>query len=242
MLAILRALDLGILGQASQMTLTFAIVVPLGPVLHRIVFQPLMGAKVLVLLIAAVATHLVLVGLALLAFGPEGWRTQPFSDVQWQVGPMTLPARSLLVLGVSVALMAALGWAFSATVAGKALRAIAVNLVGARVVGIRPEHGGRLCFLLAAATGAASGVLIAPITTIYYDSDFPIALKGFVAAIAGGLVSYPAAMAGAIVICRSSSCGRAMGGAWRTLTNEMVVSDRRRCQRGNGWLGCQTLL
>ena len=53
--------------------------------------------------------------------------------------------------------------------------------------------------MLAAFIGALSGLLIGPITTIYYDTGFLIGLKGFVAAIIGGLVSYPVAAVGALV-------------------------------------------
>ena len=51
---------------------------PLGPLLYRIVFQPIATAPVLVLLMVAVALHFAISGLALLYFGPEGLRTQAF--------------------------------------------------------------------------------------------------------------------------------------------------------------------
>ena len=63
-----------------------------------------------------------------------------------------------------------------------------------------PALAGRLTFFLAAVIGVLSGVLVAPLTTIYYDSGFLIGLKGFVAAIIGGLASYPLAAAGAILV------------------------------------------
>lgn len=44
---------------------------------------------------------------------------------------------------------------------------------------------------MAAFMGAFAGILIAPITTLYYDSGFIISLKGFVGAIIGGLASFP---------------------------------------------------
>ncbi len=74
---------------------------------------------------------------------------------------------------------------------GKALRATAVNRLGARLVGIRTTLSGQIAFLLASVIGAISGILIVPITTLYYDTGFLIGLKGFIAAIIGGLVSYP---------------------------------------------------
>jgi branched-chain amino acid transport system permease protein len=80
------------------------------------------------------------------------------------------------------------------------LRATAINSIGARLVGIPTELSGSLSFLLAAFIGAVSGILISPITTIYYDTGFLIGLKGFVGAILGGMASYPLAVLGAIVV------------------------------------------
>ena len=67
-------------------------------------------------------------------------------------------------------------------------------------MGISGALTGRLSFAMAAFMGAVCGVLIAPITTVYYDSGFLIALKGFVAAITGGLASYPLAASGAVLV------------------------------------------
>ena len=68
------------------------------------------------------------------------------------------------------------------------MRATAVNRLGARLVGIGTTQAGRLSFTLAAAMGALCGILIAPLTTIYYESGFLVGLKGFVGAIVGGLI------------------------------------------------------
>ena len=83
---------------------------------------------------------------------------------------------------------------------GKALRATAVNRLGARLVGIRTTLSGQIAFLLASVIGAISGILIVPITTLYYDTGFLIGLKGFIAAIIGGLVSYPLTAVAALVV------------------------------------------
>ena len=200
LLGLLKLLPLQAMGLAAQILVTFAIVVPLGPIIYRIVFQPLAGSSILILLIAAVAAHLVLVGIGLLTFGPEGARTTPLSDLTFELGPMIISGQSLAVIIVSVALMLGFALTLSNTLLGKALRATAINRAGARIVGIRPEFAGMLCFTIAAATGVLSGILISPITTIYYDSGFVVALKGFVAAIIGGLVSYPIALGGAVFV------------------------------------------
>lgn len=183
-----------------QIAMTLAIVVPLGPICYRVIFQPMASASVLVLLIAAVAMHLAMVGLGLLAFGPEGSRTVPLTTQSIAIGPMLISGQSIAVIVVSAILIGVMFWAFGHTIYGKALRATAVNQTGARLVGIQPELSGAICFSLAAGIGAMSGILLSPITAIYYDSGLIIALKGFVAAIVGGLTSYLAAAAGAIVI------------------------------------------
>jgi branched-subunit amino acid ABC-type transport system permease component len=184
----------------AQVPLALALVVPLGPAIHRIAFQASADAPVLVLLIISVAVHLALTALGLLAFGPEGSRTRPFSEAQVPLAGATVPAQALLVVLFSAAVIAGLWIFFGRTLAGKALRASAENRTGARLVGIPTAATGRLSFALAALIGAVSGILIAPITTLYYDTGFLIGLKGFVGAIFGGLASYPLAAAGAILV------------------------------------------
>jgi branched-chain amino acid transport system permease protein len=160
----------------------------------------LADASVLVLLIVSVAVHFTLSGLGLWFFGAEGSRTPAFSSDSFDIGAVNVSVQSLLVLASSLALIAALYLFFGRTLYGKALRATALNRVGARLVGIAPDLAGSLTFTLAALLCAFSGVLIGPIATVYYDSGFLVSLKGFVGAIIGGLVSYPLAAAGALLV------------------------------------------
>ena len=197
---LLWVLPLAELSTWARVIVTLAIVVPMGPMLYRVAFQPVAEAPVLVLLIISVAVHLAMVGLGLLIFGPEGSRTQPFSEAQFELGSLMIGGHTLVVLAASVVLIVALYLFFDRTLYGKALRATAINRNGARLMGISPALAGRLTFFLAAVIGVLSGLLVAPITTIYYDSGFLIGLKGFVAAIIGGLASYPLAAGGAILV------------------------------------------
>lgn len=190
-----------------QIALTLAILLPSGPWLYRLVFQPLNHASVLVLLIAAVALHFSLMGLGLVMFGPEGVRTTPFVDATLDLGWLALPAQSVAVVLLGGALMLMLYFYFNRTMTGKALRATAVNAAGARLVGISPASAGQFAFTLAAGIGVVSGIMIAPLTTVYYDSGFLIGLKGFVAAVLGGLASYPITAAGAVMVGLIESFG-----------------------------------
>ena len=202
-----------------QALVTMALVTSLGPLLYRVAYAPVAHGTVLVLLIISVAVHLALNGMGLIIFGAEGSRTQPFSELRWSVGPLQVTAQSVLVILASVAAIAALFWFFGHTFRGKALKATAVNRVGAQLMGIRSEGAGRLAFTLAAAIGALSGLLIGPITTIVYDTGFLIGLKGFVAAIVGGLVSYPLAAVGAVLVGMLES----YSSFWASAYKEVIV-------------------
>jgi len=204
---------------AWQVLLTLAIVIPMGPMVYRLAFQPLAEASTLVLLIVAVGVHFALTGLGLLMFGAEGSRTTPFSDARIEIGALAVTGQSIVIVGVSITLIIALYLYFERTLLGKALRATAVNRLGARLVGIGTTQAGRLAFVLAAAMGALCGVLIAPLTTVYYDSGFLIGLKGFVAAIIGGMSSYPAAAIGAILVGLLES----YSSYWASAFKEVIV-------------------
>ncbi len=199
-LALLWSLPLKTLAVPLQIALTLLMVAPLGPMLYRLAYEPLADASVLVLLIVSVAVHFVLLGLGLVMFGAEGMRSLPFSEWRLELGALTLTGQGVSVVLAAALIMAALSLFFQFTVPGKALRATAVNRLGARLMGIRVAKSGRAAFLLAGLIGAFSGVLIGPFTTLYYDSGFLIGLKGFVGAIIGGLASYSIAAGGALLV------------------------------------------
>jgi branched-chain amino acid transport system permease protein len=197
---LLSSVDLAGLPLIGQVVLALAIVVPLGPMIYRLAYQPIAEASVLMLLIVSVAVHVVLIGLGLLFFGAEGTRTPAFTEGVLDLGSTTLQYQTVWILASSAVLIVALYAFFGRTIYGKALRATALNRTGARLMGISTTMAGKLSFTLAALIGAFSGILISPITTLYYDSGFLIGLKGFVGAIIGGLASYPVAAAGALLV------------------------------------------
>lgn len=178
--------------------MTVAIIAPMGYYVYRIAYRPLADASVLVLLITSVGVHLALLGLGLIFFGPEGLRAAPLHDGSFSVGPLLVTAQSLLIYLTTIVIMFGLFVFFEKTLLGKALRATAVNRLGARLVGVRTQLTGVTAFILAATIAAISGVLMGPITTIYYDTGFLIGLKGFVAAILGGMGSFPVTAIAAI--------------------------------------------
>lgn len=216
---LLRRVALAGLPLPVQAALVMLLVAPMGPMLYRLVYRRLSEAGTLVLLIVSVAVHFMLTGVGLLTFGAEGVRTQAFSDASFTLGEATLSGQAAVVVLTAAALIAALYLYFGRTLSGKALRAAAVNRRGARLVGIGSAQSGQLAFGLAAAIGALSGILVAPITTIFYDSGFLIGLKGFVGAIVGGLVSFPLAAAGALLV----GLLEAFSSFWASSFKEVIV-------------------
>jgi branched-chain amino acid transport system permease protein len=216
---LLTAVSPATLPMPLQVLMALAVVVPLGPMIYRLAYQPLAEASVLVLLIVSVAVHLVLVGLGLLVFGAEGSRTPPFTEARFDIAGMSVASQTLWVIGCSAGLIVALYLLFERSLYGKALRATAVNRQGARLMGIPTALAGKLTFFLCALIGAFSGVLIAPITTVYYETGFLIGLKGFVGAIIGGLVSYPVAAVGALLVGLLES----YSSFWASAYKEVIV-------------------
>jgi branched-chain amino acid transport system permease protein len=192
------------------------------------------------LLIVSIGVHFMLLGLGLVLFGAEGSRTRAFSNLNLDLGVLSVSGQSLWVIAICGILMLALYLYFGRSVSGKALRAVAINRNGARLVGIDNIEAGKMVFALAAALGALCGILISPITAVYYDSGFLIGLKAFVAAMMGGVVSYPAAALGAILVgileAQSSFWASALKEVivftllipvllWRSLSHKNVVED-----------------
>lgn len=185
---------------AIQVLLTLALIVPMGFMLYRVAFRPLADKSILILMFVAIAVHYALVGLGLVFFGSEGYRTPPFITGRIDAGFTRISWQLVLVIATSAVFMTGLWFFMGRTLWGKALRATAVNRFGARLAGIRTETMGALAFTIAALIGVFSGILIGPVTTLFYDSGFLVSLKGFVSTVIAGMASFPVAVLGAIVV------------------------------------------
>jgi branched-chain amino acid transport system permease protein len=199
--------------------LAVIIIAPMGYYVYRIAYRPLADATVLVMLIASLGVHLAMLGLGLIFFGPEGLRAEPLSSESFTLGPALISLQSVGIYITTILIIVALYFFFEKTLIGKALRATAVNRLGARLVGVKTQLTGSTALIMAAAIGAVSGVLIAPITTIYYDTGFMIGLKGFVAAILGGLGNFPLTAVGAIAV----GIVEAFASFWASDYKEIIV-------------------
>ncbi|WP_249142289.1 ABC transporter permease subunit [Bradyrhizobium sp. AUGA SZCCT0160] len=207
------------LPQVVQIVLALVLVLPIAPLLDRIAFRPAADASVLVLLIIALAVHFAISGLGLMAFGAEGFRIRPLVNGIYSFGGVIVSAQVLLML-VTAALLSLLFFLFfERSMSGRALRATAVNRIGARLVGIRPARTGTIAYFIASLLAGVSAILIGPTTTIYYDSGFMIGLKAFIGAIIGGFTSYPIAALGAVFVGIMES----FASFWSSSYKEVIV-------------------
>jgi branched-chain amino acid transport system permease protein len=202
-----------------RIILSIALILPIAPLLDRVAFRPIADASVLLLLTVSVALHFGLVGLGLLFFGAEGVRTQPLADVRFEMLGTVIAMQTVFVVAAAFLFSALLYAFFDYTITGKALRATAINRTGARLVGIRPAAAGTVAYLLGSALAGISGILISPVTTIFYDSGFLISLKAFVGAIIGAMVSYPVTAIGAVSVGLLES----FASFWNSAFKEVIV-------------------
>jgi len=172
-----------------------------GLLLEKLAIEPARNASVVALIIITIGASILLRGLATLVWDKKIHRLPAFSgEAPLSLGGATLLPQVLWVLGVSAAAVAALTWFFRRTLAGKAMLAVSHNRLAAELMGISVRRTLAASFALSAALGALAGVLIAPIAFTSWDSGVMLGLKGFAAAMLGGLGSSAGAVLGGLAL------------------------------------------
>ena len=173
----------------------------IGLALEKLAVEPARGASVVTLIIITIGASILLRGLATIVWDKNIHPLKAFSgEAPIQLGGATLLPQSLWVLGVTVVIVLLLSWFFGRTLLGKALLATSHNRLAAQLVGINVRHVLLASFGLSAALGAVAGILVAPITFTAWDVGVMLGLKGFAAAILGGMGSGPGAVLGGLVL------------------------------------------
>ncbi len=172
-----------------------------GLLLEKLAVEPARGAPVVTLIIITIGASILLRGLAALVWDKKIRTLPAFSgEAPLMIGGATLLPQTLWVLGTTLAAVAALWWFFNRTLSGKAMLAVSHNRLAAQLVGISVRRVLLVSFGLSAALGALAGVLIAPISFTAWDVGVMLGLKGFAAAMLGGIGSGPGAVAGGLAL------------------------------------------
>jgi len=184
------------------------IAVLVGLLLERFAIEPALGASVVATIIITIGAAIFLRGIAMLLWGKDFHSLPAFSgDTPIRLGGATLLPQSLWVLGVTVALVALVRFFLDRTLLGKALLACSFNRAAAQLVGIDVRAMLRLAYGLSAGLGALAGILVAPITFSSYEAGVMLGLKGFSAAIVGGIGNPMGAVAGGLLLGVLESLG-----------------------------------
>jgi len=156
-------------------------------ILERIAVRPVRHPNEVTYMMITIAGASVIKGLVLLAWGSETRRIESFFDTEViHLFGATITSQVLCVFGLLVIVTIGLSLFLNRTLFGKALRASAVNLTGASLMGIDISRFRLFCFGLAGGLGAITGIVITPITFTGYEVGMLTGLKGLVAAIVGG--------------------------------------------------------
>ncbi len=190
-------------GLPLPVALMLAIIVPaiVGVLIEKLAIEPVKGAETVTLIIITIGASLVIRGLVAVLLGKNTHSLPPFSgDAPIEILGATLLPQSLWVLGVTALVVVALWYFFNRTLQGKAMLATSVNRLAAELVGINTGWVLFMSFAMSAALGALGGILLTPITMTSYDVGIMLGLKGFVAAVLGGLGNGLGAVVGGLLV------------------------------------------
>jgi len=181
--------------------LAICLVVLVGLLLEKFAVEPARSATVVTLIIITIGASILIRGIVEVTFGKDFYRLPAFTgETAIMVGGAALQPQSLWILAVLAIVVVALRWFFERTKLGKAILATSYNPLAAQLVGIETRTILLVSFGLSAALGALAGILTAPITLTRYDIGIMLGLKGFAAAILGGLGSSYGAVAGGLLL------------------------------------------
>jgi branched-chain amino acid transport system permease protein len=181
--------------------LTIVVVTALGALFERFAIHPLRNAPLFILIIITLAASILLRGIAMFTWGKNPYSLPPFTrGGPVIIGGAVIVLQAFWVFGAAVAIVILMALFFGKTITGKAMSACSFNPVAASLMGINVRKMILLSFSLSAAVGAAAGILITPISLMEYNRGSMLAVKGFCAAVLGGLgIGYGAVLGGLII-------------------------------------------
>jgi branched-chain amino acid transport system permease protein len=182
-----------------------------GVLFERFAIRPLKNSAPLPLIIVTIGASILFRGVVMVFWGKDTRSVPSFSgSVPIRVGGATLLPQHLWIFGVTLLVIAASRFFFHHTITGKAMRACSFNRRAANLVGISVQRMVLLSFVISAALGSLAGVIIAPLTMASYDVGIMLGLKGFCAAIMGGMGSGLGTVLGGVILGMLESLGAGM--------------------------------
>ncbi len=179
-----------------------------GAFFHRVIILPIKSAPSFTLILVTFGASIVIRGIALILWGTDPHLLPPFSGKgSILVSTIMISPQALWLVGTTAVMATGLYLFFENTVPGKAFRASSINTLGATLMGIRTDRMGSFAFALAAGLGALAGAVLTPLMTTSYDMGLGLAVKGFIAALIGGLNRIEGVILGGLVLGILESLG-----------------------------------
>lgn len=188
--------------------ITIGIVMVIGWLMELMLIRKAKGASPISLIILTIGASIFIRGIASMIWGKDQVRVEPFMDNSpISIAGATTTPQGIWVVVIMLLIVGFLYLLIDKTLIGKAFQACSVNPLAARLMGISPNRMSSLSFTMSAALGAIAGLAIAPIMFPAYDMGAMLGIKGFSAAILGGLGSAPGAVLGGLLIGLFESFG-----------------------------------
>ncbi len=172
-----------------------------GLLMERLTIRPLKKTDLLLMIMITISVSIVLRGILMFKFGKDTYSYDPFTEGEpISICGAIIQQQTLWVISVTALCIVLLFLFFSKTLIGKAMKACSVDPTAARLVGINVSQMVMLSFIFSAMVGAIGGIAITPISLMQYDNGPMLAVKGFCAAIMGGLGRGRGAVLGGFLI------------------------------------------
>ncbi|MBN1882940.1 MAG: branched-chain amino acid ABC transporter permease [Deltaproteobacteria bacterium] len=181
-----------------------------GILVNLLVIRPVRNPNHISLIIITIGASIFIRGIAMQswAWGKGEYASTPFSgETPILIGNAAMTPQAIWIIGITLTILMLLHFFFENTITGKGMRACAVNPRAASLMGIKVSRMVVITFALSGMLGAVAGIIITPTTTASYKMGVMLGLKGFCAAIIGGLGSIPGAIIGGFVLGVLESMG-----------------------------------
>ncbi len=198
MVSLTMAADLSI---PFAFLLTVLFVTAVGILMERFTINPVKNPSVLRLIIITIAVSILLKGAAMCFWGKESHYMRHFSGSEpLEIMGATILPQTLWIIGILAVVVIAFILFFNFTMTGKSMRACSINRDAARLAGINDRKMVMLSFALSAGIGAVAGIIVTPIIQMDYARGALLGIKGFGAAVVGGLGNSVGAVVAGILV------------------------------------------
>lgn len=187
------------LGFSVSLCLSLIVLAVIGIMVQFFILRPLQkrNAPEINVVIATLGVAIIMRNIALIVWGADAQTIpSPVSNNPLQISMLSITPQDVLIIAIGILFMLILQFFLKYTTEGQALRAVAQDRYAAIVMGIDAGKSDAIAFAASSALGAAAGILVAPVFFITFNMGVGIGLKGFVAAVIGGLGNIPGAIAG----------------------------------------------